>query len=94
MKLYRNYDDKSNAFGDISISATALGLNNVLAFAALLDDDNAMTVIVINKQLHRTAQTTLDITQHPQQGTVERWQLHNNLLTRLSDQTILMVNLT
>ncbi|ALS59330.1 glycoside hydrolase family 44 protein [Pandoraea norimbergensis] len=86
IKLYRNYDGHGGAFGSTSVAATAPDPDTVSAFAALRDD-GAMTVVVINKQLDRPAQTTISLANFAVSGTGEVWQLVNNELTRAPDVT-------
>lgn len=87
MKLYRNYDDQGSAFGSLSISTTTPDPDQVSAFAALREEDDAMTVMVINKQLEREADATLEIRHYPGSGSVEVWQLHDNQLNRLENMS-------
>lgn len=85
MKLYRNYDDQGGEFGSLSIAATTPDPDQVSAFAALREQDDAMTVMVINKQLQREADATLEILNYTPHGRVEVWQLRDNQLARLED---------
>jgi serine/threonine protein kinase len=86
MKMYRNYDGNKSTFGDTSVRAAAPNPDNVSAFAALRSSDGALTVMVINKQLSESAQTTLRFAGFSQSGKVEVWQLTSvNAITRLSD---------
>ncbi|HEX7152954.1 MAG TPA: glycoside hydrolase family 44 protein [Thermoanaerobaculia bacterium] len=74
MKIYRNYDGNKSTFGDISVRATVPNPDNVAAFAALRSSDKAMTVMLINKQLTATAQTTVNLAGFTPVGTVaQRW---------------------
>jgi O-glycosyl hydrolase len=68
------------------VRAAAPNPDNVSAFAALRSADGALTVMVINKQLSESAQTTLRFAGFSQSGKVEVWQLTSvNAITRLSD---------
>lgn len=87
MKLYRNYDDNGSAFGATSIATNTADPDRVSAFAALRAEDDALTIIVINKQLDRWADATLDISHFANHGQVESWQLKDNQLSRLPDGT-------
>jgi hypothetical protein len=57
MKMYRNYDGNLSTFGDTSVSATVANPDNLSAFAAVRSSDNALTVMVINKQTGTTPVT-------------------------------------
>jgi hypothetical protein len=86
MKLYRNYDGNKSTFGDVSVKAAVPNPDNVSAFAAIRSSDNAMTVMVINKQLTATATVSLALTNFPNCGAAQVWQLTSaNAITRLSD---------
>jgi len=61
MKIYRNYDGKGGSFGDISVSDVVPNPDDVASFAAVRKSDGALTVIVINKQLHDTAKVDLSL---------------------------------
>ena len=84
IKLYRNYDSNGSAFGTTSISATVPNPDNVSAFAALRSD-NAMTLMVVNKQLTASAVVGTTLANLATSGTAQVWQLANNAITRLAD---------
>jgi hypothetical protein len=86
MKMYRNYDGSKSGFGETSVSATGPNPDNVSVFAALRSSDNAMTVMVVNKQLTATATAAIGITNRLLNGTGQVWQLTSgNAITRLSN---------
>ena len=86
MKMYRNYDGNKSTFGDTSISAAGPNPDNVSAFAALRSADNALTLMVINKQLTASAAATITITNRLLSGTGQVWQLTSaNAINRLGD---------
>jgi hypothetical protein len=86
MKIYRNYDGNNSTFGDTSINATGPNPDNVSAFAALRSSDNALTLMVINKQLAVSAAATVMITNRLLSGVGQVWQLTSaNSINRLSD---------
>jgi len=60
MKMYRNYDGNLSTFGDMSVSSTVADPDNLSAFAALRSTDNALTLMVINKQTGTTP-VTIDL---------------------------------
>ena len=75
-----------STFGDTSISATAPNPDEVAAFASLRSSDNALTLMVINKQLTKSATATVAITNRVLSGTGLVWQLTwANAITRLAD---------
>ena len=81
MKVYRNYDDEGGSFGEISVLANAPEVDRVSAFAALRKKDHALTVMLINKQLHEPAPTTLLLAGISARGRIETWQLAGGKLT-------------
>ena len=86
MKMYRNYDGNKSTFGDNSVSATGPNPDSVSAFAALRSSDNALTLMVINKQLTLSATATVAITNRVLSGAGQAWQLTSaNVINRLSD---------
>ncbi len=86
MKMYRNYDGNKSTFGDISVNAAGPNPDNVAAFAALRSSDNALTLMVINKQLTASATPTVTITNRLLSGVGQVWQLTSaNVINRLSD---------
>lgn len=88
MKMFRNYDGNKNGFGDTSVAATAPNPDNVSAFAAVRSSDNALTVMVINKQTNGT-QINVNIANYNSGSAVQVWQLTStNQITRLADATI------
>ncbi len=86
MKMYRNYDGAKSAFGEQSVNAAVPNPDNVSAFAALRSSDNALTLMVINKQLSATATATVNLTNRIVNGTAQVWQLTaSNVIMHLSD---------
>jgi hypothetical protein len=86
MKIYRNYDGNKSTFGDTSISAAGPNPDSVSAFAALRSSDNALTLMVINKQLTVNATAAVMITNRVLSGTGQVWQLTSaNVINRLTD---------
>ena len=90
MKIYRNYDGNKSTFGDISISdAINTNVDLVSSFAAVRSSDNALTVVVVNKQLAATATLTLSLANFVNSGTAQVWQLTSaNSINRLSDLSV------
>ncbi len=88
MKMFRNYDGNKSGFGDLSVSAAGPNLDNVSTFAALRSSDNALTLMVINKQLSASATVAVTLTNCLLNGAGQVWQLTSaNAITRLSDIT-------
>jgi hypothetical protein len=86
MKLYRNYDGIKSTFGDTSVNAVVPNPDNVSAFAAVRSVDNALTIMVINKQLSSTATLNIAVTNFVNVGAAQVWQLTSaNVITHLSD---------
>ncbi len=85
IKLYRNYDDHDSGFGTTSVAATVPDPDQVSSFAALRDHDRVMTIMVINKQLDRPAETTIAVNHFADHGKAETWQLADNAISRLHD---------
>ena len=86
MKMYRNYDGNKSTFGDTSVSATGPNPDSVATFAALRSSDNALTLMVINKQLALSATATVAITNRLLSGVGQVWQLTSaNTINRLAD---------
>lgn len=48
-RLYRNYDGTGSAFGDTSVQAISTDQEQLAIYAAQRSQDNALTIIVINK---------------------------------------------
>ncbi|HEY4953153.1 MAG TPA: glycoside hydrolase family 44 protein [Verrucomicrobiae bacterium] len=86
MKMYRNYDGNKSTFGGTSILTTVPNPDNLAAFGAVRTSDNAMTLMVINKDLINATPLTANITNFNAVGTVQRWQLTSaNTITHLAN---------
>ncbi len=86
MKLYRNYDGNKSGFGDTSVSASVPNPDKVSAFAAVRSADSALTLMVVNKQLTASATLAVNLTNVPNCGAAQLWQLTSaNAITRLAD---------
>jgi hypothetical protein len=86
MKMYRNYDGHDSAFGDTSVSAAVPNPDSLAAFAAIRTNDNALTIMVINKTLIGFTPVRLSVTNFANSGTAQAWQLTaSNVITRLAD---------
>ena len=88
VKMYRNYDGSMSTFGDISIRATAPNPDNVAAFAAIRSVDQALTVMLINKQLTSTASVALNVANYTRTGSAARWQLTSSGIAHAADVAV------
>lgn len=84
-RMYRNYDGTGKGFGDISVRATAPNPDNVAAFASLRSSDQALTVMLINKQLSTTASVSLQLANYTPLGNAQQWRMTSSGISRLSD---------
>jgi hypothetical protein len=85
IRMYRNYDGSLSTFGDISIRATAPNPDNVAAFAAIRSTDQALTVMLVNKQLTSTATVALNVVNYTRSGSAVRWQLTSAGIAHVAD---------
>ena len=86
IRLYRNYDGRGGAFGDVSVAATTPDPDRLAAFAAERGSDGAMTVMLVNKTPGAAAIASLDIRHFRPAGLAERYQLTaENRIDRLAD---------
>lgn len=83
MKLFRNYDDHHAGFGETSVSTAAPDADDVSAFGALRSSDRALTVMVINKQLHKDEPLDVAIKNFAPAGTVDAVRLVGGKLMTL-----------
>ena len=85
-KMYRNYDGRKSAFGDISVAAAVPNADNLAAFAAVRTSDRALTVMVINKALTGFTPLALAVTNFANSAAAQAWQLTaGNVIARLAD---------
>lgn len=75
MQLYRNYDGKKSAFGDVSVSDVVPNPDELASFAAVRSSDNALTVMVINKGLHAETPVTLTLAHFATGPRAQAWRL-------------------
>jgi len=83
MKLYRNYDDRKSAFGEVSVRAAVPDADRISAFAALRGADNALTIMVVNKQSSGPGKIHLALGGFAPQGKMELYQLADGHLNAL-----------
>jgi hypothetical protein len=73
-QIYRNYDGHLSTFGDTSVAATVPNPDVLSSFAAVRSSDNALTVMVINKQQGSTP-VTLTLANFSSTGTAQAYQI-------------------
>lgn len=86
-QIFRNYDSKNGAFGDLSVPTSTPGTSpdDVSAFSALRSSDGALTVIAINKDISASSparRVSIQVSGFIA-GAVEAWQLAKNTITKL-----------
>jgi hypothetical protein len=89
-QIYRNYDGHNAAFGDTSVSASVANPDNLSSFAAVRSSDQALTVMVINKQPGSTP-VTVNLANFTAGGAAQVWQVNSAAqsgIARLSDVTV------
>jgi hypothetical protein len=79
MKMYRNYDNAYDTFGDTSVSTTVPNPDLVSAFSATRSYDGALTVMIVNKDLYSASDPTttvnVNLTGFAGSGSAQVWQL-------------------
>lgn len=106
MKMYRNYDGSKSTFGDMSLSAASTSNADLLsAFAAMRTSDQALTIMIVNKQTS-AAPVTMNLSNFTAGSPASVWQLtaanviasqpsltvaSNSLSTTVPAQSITMV---
>ena len=89
MKMFRNVDGIGDGFGDVSVSDVAPDPDNVSSFAAVRSSDGALTVMLINKALSGTAQTTVSLANFTPTAAAQAWQLTSvNAIVPLNDISV------
>jgi len=88
MQMYRNYDGNKSTFGDTSVYAGGPNPDGVAAFAAQRSTDNALTLMVINKEIGTNVPVTIALTNFPAGGLADVWQLTSaNSISHLANVT-------
>jgi len=93
IRMYRNYDGAKSTFGDVSVRATAPNPDDVSAFASLRTRDGALTIMLISKTPGAAKTVTLNVSHFASDGSVQRWQLAENEITRVADLSSLTLTL-
>jgi hypothetical protein len=89
IKLYRNYDGKSGAFGDTSVRAEAPDSDKLSAFAAIRSSDGALTVMVVSKDRAASPHVAIDLANFQPAASAQAWQLTAaNKIERIADAPI------
>lgn len=85
IRIYRNYDGKRSAFGDVSVHAAAPNPDELSAFAAVRSSDGALTLMIVNKVFTATP-ATVTVANFTAAGAAEAWQLTAlNRINRIAD---------
>ena len=86
MKMYRNYDNAKSTFGDISVSDIAPNPDKISSFAAMRTADQALTLMVINKQLSTDTSVLMNVKNFTGTGVAHGYQLTaSGTINKLSD---------
>jgi hypothetical protein len=89
IRMYRNYDGARSTFGDISVSAVVPSPDNVAAFAAVRNTDQALTVMLISKILAGSTPSTVNVANFAAAPSVQVWQLTAaNTIVHLPDAVL------
>ena len=89
MKLYRNYDGKKSGFGETSVACAVPNPDDLSAFAAVRMSDRALTLVVINKQLGKSAAVSAQLGGFHAGGKAQAWQLTSaNRIERVADAAV------
>lgn len=96
IKMYRNYDGARSTFGDTSVRATVPNPDDLSAFAAVRNQDGALTVMVINKVLTvGNTSLTVNLANYVPSGPARVYQLTAaNAITRLADVAVSNARIT
>jgi hypothetical protein len=86
MKMYRNYDDVGDTFGDTSVLAGGPNPDNVAVFAAQRSTDDALTIMVVSKYLTGTTPIVVNVTNFTGSSAAQVWQLNSsNVISQLDN---------
>ena len=88
-QMYRNYDGLGKTFGDTSVRTTVPDPDTLAAFGAIRSSDNALTVIIVNKDLSQPTTVDVQVANFRSNGDAQRWQLTaTNGIERLSNASV------
>jgi hypothetical protein len=89
IRMYRNYDGRKSAFGDVSVRASAPDPDTLSAFAAVRTSDGALTVMLVSKDLDSDRTVTINVRGRTLAASAQVWQLTSlNAITRLGDVSV------
>ena len=89
IKLYRNYDGRGSAFGDISVRAALPDTDALAAFAAVRSSDHALTVMLVAKGRAGPTPAAIDLANFSAGASAQAWQLTAaNKIERIGDVAI------
>jgi Glycoside hydrolase family 44 len=75
MKLFRNYDGRRSTFGDTSVGVTVPDPDRLAVFAAVRSSDDALTIVVVNKDVAPVDVLRLHVVGHAARGAVDRYEV-------------------
>jgi hypothetical protein len=85
IRIYRSYDGKKSAFGDVSVRAAVPNPDELSAFAAVRSSDGKLTLMIVNKIFTPTP-ATVTLANFPAGTAAEAWQLTSlNRINRIAD---------
>jgi hypothetical protein len=88
-QMYRNYDGAGKTFGDTSVRTTVPNPDTLSAFAAVRSSDQALTIMIINKDLSQPTSVDLQVANFRSAGAAQRWQLTaGNGIERVGDTSL------
>jgi len=89
LKMFRNYDGNNGRFGDVSVQVGSSNANGLEVYAAQRTADQAVTVLVINRQSNSNA-VTFALSGRSAKGPVRvyRFVQNGSAITRQADATM------
>lgn len=86
IKMYRNYDGAKSTFGDVGVIASNPNPNVATCYAAVRSSDNALTIMLINKET-QVVNATVSAPTWTSTGNAARYELKAspNAITKLAD---------
>jgi hypothetical protein len=88
-QMYRNYDGNGKTFGDTSVRTTVPNPDTLSAFAAVRSSDQALTIMIINKDLSQPTNVDLQVANFRSGSAAQRWQLTaENGIERVGDVSV------
>jgi len=90
-RLYRNYDGDGSTFGDQSVLANSADQEKLAIYAALRSNDNALTIMVINKSSGALV-SNLTVSDFPSEGTAHLYRYSSANLTQIVQPTPLTIS--